>query len=136
MIKIIDGTNELFVQDKEYVKGFYKKNNILSDTLYSFIDSLEFGLFEDVTYLNENGVSFGVSHFLGKSDNLGYDVVSTNEQLKTLVSGYIVFALADDDNPICLKQKDNTIVLLDVNSEEMLETFICYTIESFINKIK
>lgn len=78
--------------------------------------------------------TYAIHHFLDNSNKVGYDLKEVNLQLKTDETEYVVVALAEGDDAICLNLNNGSVSLWLIQSGngEMIE--IANSFSEFLKK--
>lgn len=110
-------TIALFDQDKEYVIDYLKSREVINQKLDNIIYAYPFGLLKDTSFFVGED-EFGISHFLGKSDVLGYDIKKVNNLLDTKSLGIVAIAIIIGDDALCYDPKTNEVFLWMIQTGE------------------
>ena len=103
-------TIALFDQDKQYVMEYLKSRKLSNQELSKIIRNCPFGLLKDTSFfIGEE--EYGISHFLSKSEIVGYDIQKVNALLNTETLGIIAFAIVVGDDALCYDPKTNEVFL-------------------------
>lgn len=81
------------------------------------------------------GEDYLVSYFFDSSNIIGYDLIKTNEILKTNNINMVAFAVTEGDDIVCINTVDNTIWLWGIESCDGEFIKIEDTFETFISRI-
>lgn len=103
-------TIALFDQDKQYVVDYLKSRKLNNSELNKIIQKCPFGLLKDTSFF-VNNKEYGISHFLTKSDVVGYDIQKVNTLLHTEALGIIAFAIVVGDDALCYDPETNEVFL-------------------------
>ena len=79
-----------------------------------------------------NGFDYAVSHFLDKSEKMGYGLISTNEGLQTEKEGQIIIGLIEGDDAICLDPKTGQISLWLIQTGDNEHIIVADSFNDFI----
>lgn len=109
-MEIQEETIALFDQDKKYVMDYLKSRKVTNRELEKIIQKYPFGLLKDTSFfIGEE--EYGISHFLSKSDVIGYDIQKVNTLLGTEALGIVAFAIVVGDDVLCYDIKSEEVVL-------------------------
>lgn len=108
-------TMTLFDQDKAYVLDYLKLRRVTNRELRKIVKKNPFGLLKDTSFfIGEE--EYGISHFLSKSEVMGYDIQKVNAMLGTDEMGVIAFAIVVGDDVLCYDIKNKTVFLWKVQT--------------------
>lgn len=134
MIKLKLKTKQGFLQEKSKVLNFLSERLPGKNEFVSFILINEFGILED-NYFTYNGEDYIISHFLGNSEIIGYDIIAANKQLGLEKSSFTAIAvLLGDDIVLMDKTGDIYIWLLENGDGEKIH--IASNFHDFINLLR
>ena len=114
-MEIQEETKTLFDQDKAYVLDYLKSRKVTNRELRKLIKQNPFGLLKNTSFF-VGDEEYGVSHFLSKSDAMGYDIQKVNTMLGTDEMGVIAFAVVIGDDVLCYDLKNKTVFLWKVQT--------------------
>ena len=103
-------TIALFAQDKQYVMDYLKSRELSNRELNKIIQKYPFGLLKDTSFFVDDE-EYGISHFLSKSDVVGYDIQKVNNLLHTKALGVVAFAIVIGDDALCYDTKTKDVFL-------------------------
>lgn len=103
-------TIALFDQDKQYVVDYLKARKLNNQELSRIIQNCPFGLLKDTSFFVDNE-EYSISHFLTKSDVVGYDIQKVNTLLHTEALGMVAFAIVVGDDVLCYDPKTEEVFL-------------------------
>lgn len=110
-------TIALFDQDKQYVMDYLKSRELSNIELNKIIQECPFGLLKDTSFFVDNE-EYGISHFLSKSDVVGYDIQKVNTLLHTEALGIIALAIVVGDDALCCDPKTKEVFLWMIQTGE------------------
>ena len=127
-------TINLFDQDKEYVINYLKSRSVINQKLDDIINAYPFGLLEDTSFFVGED-EFGISHFLAKSDIIGYDIMKVNNLLGTEALGIVAFAIIIGDDALCYDPKNNEVFLWMIQTGENERLHVSNDLTKFLSSL-
>lgn len=119
-MRIQEESESLFEQNKEYVIEYLTARGVKNRQLLGIYLKHPFGLLEDAN-LNIKGETYTISHFLSKSDIMGYDIRKVNELLKLNSTDRVAFAVVLGDDILCYNIKSRKVYLWRVQTGDSEE---------------
>ena len=133
-MRIKRGSSSLFIQDKQSVIDYLKHRKINSNKLIKFLQRQKFGLLDSVTFLANNEL-YEITHFLSKSEIMGYDIMAVNRQLSLDDTNIVAIALVSGDDVICVNNLSNEVFLWKIQTGNGEEIIISKSLDEFFEKI-
>lgn len=127
-------SESLFTQDKEYVIEYLTSRGIKNRQLINYYSKYPFGLLEDAA-VNIGGTKHSISHFLSKSDVIGYDIKKVNHLLQLDGTDRIAFAVVLGDDVICYNIKKRKVYLWRVQTGDADEIATSDSLSKIIKSI-
>ena len=134
-MKIQKETVSLFDQDKQYVFDYLKARDVDNAELDRIIRDYQFGLLED-THFYVSGEEYCISHFLSKSEIVGYDIRKVNALLGTETTDVIAFAVVEGDDVICYETKRKTVFLWRVQTDNGVKLHVSDDLTKFLEELE
>jgi hypothetical protein len=133
-MRIREDTESLFQQDKSYVLDYLKSRGVVNRELKKTIQEYPFGLIDEAEF-DINGEKYSITHFLGCSQTMGYDIRKVNEALGTADIEIVVFALVLGDDALCydLRTKEVFLWLIQTNGGERI--FVSNNLTKFLKSV-
>ena len=129
-----EDTISLFDQDKQYVLDYLKSRGIKNRELKRIIQSQPFGLLDDAGF-SVDGEEYGISHFLTKSDIIGYDIKKTNAQLNTDSTSFVALALVIGDDVLCYDTQAKEVFLWRIQTADGDHLLVSDNLSGFLKSI-
>lgn len=133
-MKVREDTEELFVQDKEYVMEYLKARGVDGLGFEKIYESMNFGLLEDSKFM-VGTEPYEISHFLSKSDISGYDIRKLNVLMNLEETESVAFALVLGDDVLCYDKDTAEVYLWLVQTDEGRKITAFKSVEEFLNKL-
>lgn len=133
-MKVREDTEELFVQDKEYVMEYLKARGVDGLGFEKIYESMNFGLLEDSKFM-VGTEPYEISHFLSKSDIPGYDIRKLNVLMNLEETESVAFALVLGDDVLCYDKDTAEVYLWLVQTDEGRKITAFKSVEEFLNKL-
>mgnify|MGYP007070218728 CR=1 FL=1 len=133
-MRIREDTENLFDQDNEYVIGYLNKRGLDNAELNKIIREYPFGLLEEAKFFVGND-PYELTHFLSKSDTMGYDIRKVNALLKTNETDDVVFAVVLGDDAVCCNVTTGEVYIWLIQSGEGERIDTGLTLTDFLNNI-
>ena len=113
----------------------YLQNRGVTDKTYlNFVSKVE-TRDEKYKLFSVEGQAYMLSHFLDSSDELGFDLIRTNDVLGLTHTEILAIALVEGDEVICINKNDNSICLLSFQSGERELYGVAGTFHEFLSMI-
>ena len=133
-MKIREDTTQYFIQDKETVLNYLKSRNLDNSTLTKVIEQYPFGLLSNADFTVENEI-YSISHFLSKSDIVGYDIKCVNDNLGLSNSCSVAFALVLGDDVLCYDTLTKEVYIWLIQTDDGKKIVIKDSLSDFLNEI-
>ena len=133
-MRIKRGSSSLFIQDKKYVIDYLKCRNINSNALFKYFQRCKFGLLDNVTFFADNEL-YEMTHFLSKSEIMGFDIVAVNRQLNLDETNVVAIALVSGDDVICVNNNSNEVFLWKIQTGNGEKAIISKSLDEFFERI-
>ena len=131
---IREDTVSLFDQDKQYVLDYLKSRGIKNRELNKIIQKQPFGLLDDAGF-SVDGEEYEISHFLTKSDIIGYDIKKANAQLNTDSTSFVALALVIGDDVLCYDTQTKEVFLWRIQTAGGDHLIVSDNLSSFLKSI-
>ena len=133
-MEIQEETIALFDQDKKYVLDYLKSRKVTNRELGKIIQKHPFGLLKDTSFfIGEE--KYGITHFLSKSDIVGYDIQKVNALLGTDALGIVAFAIVVGDDALCYDIKSKKVILWMIQTGEGKRLFVSDNLSKFLKSL-
>ena len=132
---IQENTIPLFEQNKQYVLDYLKERGVKNRTLRNIYLNQAFGLLKDVTFF-VNDEPYEVSHFLSKSEVVGYDIRKVNSLLNTDSKEILVFAIVLGDDVLCYDTKSKMVYLWLIQTGNGEKIVVSNSLTQFLKKLE
>ena len=133
-MKVQEETIALFDQDKLYVIEYLQSRKITNKELFDIINKLPFGLLEETSFFVGNE-EYGISHFLSKSDVVGYDIRKVNTLLGTESIGIVAFAIVIGDDALCYDIRSEEVFLWMIQTDSGNRLHVSDNLTMFLSSL-
>ena len=131
---IIEGTEQLFIQDKKSVLDYLQKRNMNNEALNKVISNYPFGLLDGADFIIGSEV-YTITHFLSKSETSGYDIESVNESFNLIETPVVAFAMVAGDDVLCYDTQASKLFLWLIQTQNGKKIEIEDTLSDFLKRI-
>ncbi len=133
-MKIREETIALFNQDKDFVIDYFKSRKLNNEKLFALIRKYSFGLLEDAKF-TAAGEPYEITHFLTKSDVMGYDVSKVNDVLGLRGTDEVAFAVVLGDDVLCCNAKTGKVYIWLIQSGDREKIGVDDSLTTFLEKL-
>lgn len=133
-MRIRHGTSSLFIQDKKQVIKYLQGRNVNNQRYYHFLRSRRFGLLDD-TRFSVGGIPYEITHFLSRSEIMGYDIASVNRTFNLEGTDDVAIALVSGDDVICYNTGTQEVYLWQIQNGDGEKIQIASSLDRFFEII-
>lgn len=133
-MKIRDDTIQYFKQDKKAVLDYLNDRNVNNPILTSIIEQYPFGLLSGADFMVDSE-EYSISHFLSKSDIIGYDIKSVNDNFGLSDTDTVAFAMVLGDDVLCYDTHYKKVFIWLIQTEDGKKIMIEDSLSDFLNRI-
>ena len=133
-MKIIEGTEQLFIQDKKSVLDYLQERNMNNEALNKVITNYPFGLLDGAEFII-GSEEYAITHFLSKSETSGYDIESVNRLLNLIETPVVAFAMVAGDDVLCYDTQTSKLFLWLIQTQNGEKIEIEDTLSEFLDGV-
>lgn len=133
-MRIRHGTSSMFIQDKKQVIKYLQGRNVNSQRYYHFLRSRRFGLLDDARF-SVGGIPYEITHFLSRSEIMGYDIASVNCNFNLEGTDDVAIALVSGDDVICYNTRTQEVYLWQIQNGDGEKIQIANSLDRFFEII-
>ena len=134
-MEIQENTTELFIQDKKCVIEYLKSRKVNNNALFSVINDYPFGLLRNARFFVDEE-EYEITHFLSKSNNMGYDIHEVNKLLNTESTNVVAFAMVAGDDVLCYDTKSKEVFLWLIQTRDGEKIHVSDNLTKFLKQFK